>query len=390
MPRKRPLEEDLEEEKEEALEDDAATSASPFATRQLRGRRVEVFERSTRRRGIGRDNERIIYTAAPGPRASHGRSSMSASLTDTMIEESQSGPVSPYAMRIQPLEGGRVRMKTENVSRNHILADSRIRIILLDARDALNARDRQGIGASSSSGRPADEEALNGFLRALAGEEEGDDLYRRFQEARVRRNVRRFNDVMDEACVGVRNLRFGEARTNGQVLNQLDPVVINGRPSLETEQIMDAVIRLAATGLISAERALDALAVAKDRTTWQDVTSSAFDANGAVSTRVRAIDYFRGPSALASRPRSNSVSYPPTASPQPYREWAREFDYTSRAFESSSSSPFASSSSGAADASSSSGLGGLDAPMSSPFDPPGAPSSSLDSADVEMKEAELD
>jgi hypothetical protein len=372
--------------------DDGSASSSAFTTINLRSREVTVFAMAKRSRGIGRDTENIVYTAGPGERAAHGRSSMGDRVTRDMLEHSLAGPASPFAMRIQPMKGGRTQLKAQNVSRNHILADSRIRIMLLRARAVLNQRDRdRGASSSSSSAsaspaRTSQEEAVAKFLKALAGEAVGEDLYNRFEASRGNpKRIARFNAVIDKACVGVLNLRFGEARTNGQISNLFDPVVIDGRLSPETARIANAVRRLAREGLIPFDVHLDALAVAKDRATFQDVTSSAFAADGSVATRIAAIDYFRGSSALAGpRRRSSFSTAAPARERRGYKEPAREFHATSPGYAREVASAAASSSLPAS--------GGSAFPSSAqpanPFAASSSPSSALpDAGDITMRSA---
>lgn len=390
MPKKRPRDED----KDDSGDDGSASSPPAFTGMTLRSGKVSVFQIAKRRRGFGRDTENIVYPVGPGERAAHGRSSMSDKVTRGILEHSRAGPASPFVMRSQPLKGGRTQLKAQGVSRNHILADSRIRIMLLRARGVLNRWDR-GRGASSSSSsssasasraRTSQEEAVAKFLKALVGEAAGEDLYNRFEASGPgnRNRIARFNAVMDEASVGVLNLRLGDARTNTQISNLFDPVVINGRPSRATVRIANAVRRLAAEGLIPHDVHLDALAVAKDRATFQDVTSSAFAADGSVATRIPAIDNFRGSSALDGPRRSNSFSTAATGrKPQGYTEPPREFYATTKGYERAAAKAAASSSLPASDGSASSSS----ARLANPFTASSSPSSSLPDDDITMRSA---
>ncbi len=381
-----------DEAEEDGGDDGSASSSSAFTTRIWRGREVRIFAIAKRSRGIGRDTRNIVYTAGPGERATHGRSSMGDKVTQGILEHSQAGPTSPFVMQSQPLKGGGTQLKAQGISRNHILADSRIRIMLLEAREVLDQRDRdRGASSSSSSAsaspaRTSQQEAVAKFLKALAGEAAGEELYDQFEASRGDpKRIARFNAVMDAACVGILNLRLGEARTNRQISNLFDPVVIDGRLSRETARIANAVRRLAARGLIPFDVHLDALAVAKDRATFQDVTSSAFAADGSVATRVPAIDYFRGSSALAGLRRRNSFSTAPAAGKrQNHKEPAREFHATTKGSGWASASAAASSSLPASDGSASSSSARLASPSaasSSPF------SALPDADDVAMESA---
>lgn len=256
-----------------------------------------------------------------------GREPMPQKTTWEMLDASQNDPLAaPYAGKVRPLEDGdKLRLRPINVSRNHILADSRIRIIL----DTVHKK------LSNSTAPPFDEtsasvQSLGTFLKALSGESEGAAQHARFVAA-YRANPadkRALRRVINEACQGRRNIRFGDAQKNLGISNQFDPVVLNGRLDVNSMRIQLAVLGLAHHQLITYELATDSLTVVKDRTTGYDLTSTMLRRDGinaAIADRV-IVDPF-APSAnigALARRRSIDVLYNPSAQATPRapaREW---------------------------------------------------------------------
>ena len=297
--------------------DDGAAVGRPVKYR-LRGRDVEPVAVFEGRRGVGRNKRDFIYPSEIGPRSANARGTMGAEVTsDLAASIPRDSLASSVARGVRPLRaGGRTELKARNVSRNHILADSRIRIML----ETVYARP----GPLTAPQQAAVEE----LFHSLAGSEVGADLHDRFIDARDRRSRAGLDEVVNEACEGRENLRFGLADINTAVSNEFDPIVIDGRLDERSARIRDAVLDLSRTRLIEHGSAFDALAVTKDRATHEDVTSTALRSSTlARDTGSRTvIDPFARPfneSRLARR-QSIDLGRPSEAAASaraPAREW---------------------------------------------------------------------
>ncbi len=298
-----------------------------------------------------RNTADYLYPSDRGVSSGPGRTNMSDKVTKGMLERSLNDTTATSLSRsIVPLEGGKPQLKDRGVSRDHILADSRIRNILREAFGNSNPRTAGKTSSAAASdltakekgstfvrNRPAEEKraALTRFFTALLGETQGEDLGRRFNTACVTRSFTGREAVISEAVNGLLNLRFGDAPTNGVVSNEFDPVVIDNRLAEESMEIRDATIGLANAGLISFKTQSDALSVTKDRHTHEDVTSSVMrSATIASQTGTRTvINAFAAPKDPRMFARSKSVppeETPPQTATQPVMAPAREFDYLSR------------------------------------------------------------
>jgi hypothetical protein len=237
------------------------SAATGLQGRSLRGRFVpEGPARSTRTGAWGRDSKHFAYPSEIGPRSSNKRKGMDEAVTTDVIARLDSDPFSSSDARsVRPLAGGKVKLKKAGMSRNHILADSRIRIIIEEIYDHPKRHARENLPA------------IREFFQSLVGDAQGDALSESFQNARTRGDL---NAAVDEAAEGRVNLRIGNAMINSKVSNEFDPVVVDGRLSRDSARIRDAVIALQAKRLISFKSGFDALAVTKDRATGKDVTST--------------------------------------------------------------------------------------------------------------------
>jgi len=248
----------------------------------------------------GRNTRDFLYPSSSGPRSAIARKSMSEAVTtDLAARLARDRFASGFERSVRPLvEGGKTDLKGRNVSRNHVLADSRIRVILNDIRD---------VGRTSSYLNPDQEAACTEFVCSLTGAEAGSHL-----AAELIRNItgkgslEHFARLMHEICDGRENLRFGLADVNTAVSNEFDPVIVDGRLHPRSQRISDAVRELAHNRLISPEQCFDSLAITRDRATGHYVTSNAIKTGSDIGSRT-AIDHFAPPVSFASLPRSYSV-----------------------------------------------------------------------------------
>lgn len=251
---------------------------------ELRNRSVKaqpfVIKKS---RGSFRDYNNYIYTSDIGPTSNVNREPMPNSLTSDLLREGRGDPlVSSLAMKVEPLKGGKLKLKEQNVSRNHILADSRIRTIL----SIIFKVERVELAPKS--------DALLNFFSSLCGEKVGKATFLKFMDAYRSRNWDAAKVAISIAANGLRNLRLGDAAINTKISNQFDPIVVNGRLDSRSKKILYAVLNLSKNKLISHETALNALAVVKDIHTHQDVTSTVLKSSSIDrETKTRTlIDYF--------------------------------------------------------------------------------------------------
>ena len=193
-------------------------------------------------------------------------------------------------------------MKKAGVSRNHILADSRIRVILEKiAADPKKARALQSDGPKRK--------ALVNFFEALSGKEPGTKQAESFIEALRTKNTARRKLAIDAVAEGRENLKLGNAPVNTAISNEFDPVIVDGRLDPRSMKIRDATIALGAkgVGLIGPRRIWSTLSVTKDRFTHQDVSSSVISSrNNKTETRT-VIDHFAGPANPFRHTRSRSI-----------------------------------------------------------------------------------
>lgn len=290
-------------------------------------RNREVPETTIQREGQSfRDKSRFLYPSGVGERPVDKRKTMGADVTTDLVARGPSDPFTPSIARsVAPLtEGGNAALREHQVSRNHILADSRIRVIL----ESIAIGDKAHLVQAEGPER----RALERFFVALSGPEAGGHQFDRYLASmNSSREVRA--EILHEVAAGRENLRFGHAGINTAVSNEFDPVAVDGRLDPRSMEIRDALIDLGATGLVKSRTVLDALAVTKDKFTYQDVTSSVLESrsiNERTGSRT-VIDPFAGPADPARMTRSRSIDFgTPSDSLATVREPGREFHYTSR------------------------------------------------------------
>jgi hypothetical protein len=261
-----------------------------------------------------RNAKDYLYPSAIGPRVGN-RKPMSDGITTKLVEFTKADPLaSSVGLRVRPLTTeGKVKLKESNVSRNHILADSRIRVILSEVYTKIT----EGVTKEA-------DEAVARFLMALSGEEKGKDLHEKFFRAKNWAEAEK--EVVDEACVGLLNLRFGPSDINTAITNEFDPIVVDGRLDRRSMAIRDSVIGLGKAKLIKWATQFDALAITKDRHTGQDVTTTVLkrsSLNSYTGTRT-VINPFAQPFEMKWQSREEPTLRQSDLHPRPVAAFARE------------------------------------------------------------------
>ena len=214
-------------------------------------------------------------------------------------------------------------LRANNASRNHVLADSRIRTIL----EGIATGEKANL--LKENGR--ERNAVKRFFTALSGGDAGERLFAAYVESIGASRLDRMN-ILHDVAAGRENLRIGLSDINTAVSNEFDPVVVDRRLDPRSMEIRDAVISLGHAGLIEATTMLEALAVTKDRFTHEDVTSTVMERrsiNERTGSRT-VIDPFAAASRTSDRPRSRSIDFGQSSELHQIRAPAREFHYTSR------------------------------------------------------------
>lgn len=326
---KRPAEEESDSERNEPQQKkQRAEGAFPY---RLRSREVPD-NHTSRTQPRFRNTELFVYTSSLGKKATFERRGMSKNVTRDLAARAPFDRLSSTdERRLQLLERrtpanpfgrGESALKNQGLSRNHILADSRIRVAFDEIVKKLEAQ----------STTPEAEAAIKDFFVALAGKDEGEIINNQFREAINSKNQRMQKKAIYAAANGRENLRIGDAATNTVISNHFDPIIIDGRDSVRTRKIRDAFIELGRVRLISTQSVLDGLAVVKDRATHQDVTSTVIESlaiNERTSTRTR-IDRFALPKDESNQPRSRTIEEGTSAPKIKLRETAQEVHNLSR------------------------------------------------------------
>ena len=198
----------------------------------LRGRKVPKTNILSQVR-LFRNNSRFLYPSSGGERPVKKRKTMGADVTDDLVARGPNDPFTPSIARsVAPLtEGGKAALKEHQASRNHILADSRIRVIL----ESIATGDKAKVVKADGTKR----RALERFFVALNGPERGRDLFNRYMTSMDRgREVRA--GIIHEVAAGRENLRFGHADIKTAVSNEFDQVVDDGRRDPPSIDIRDA------------------------------------------------------------------------------------------------------------------------------------------------------
>jgi hypothetical protein len=296
----------------------------PAEAYNLRGREVTKTTILPQGRSF-RDTRRFLYPSSVGELPVEKRKTMGADVTDDLVDRGPKDPFTPSIARsVAPLtEGGKAALKKHQASRNHILADSRIRVIL----ESIATGDKAKVVKADGQKR----RVLERFFVALNGPERGRDLFNRYMTSMdLGGNVRA--GIIHEVAAGRENLRFGHADINTAVSNEFDPVVVDGRLDPRSMEIRDALIYLGYNKLVKFEAVLNALAVTKDKFTHQDVTSSVLESrsiNEMTGSRT-VIDPFAGPANPARMTRSLSIDFSKPSDRHAAKETGREFHTTSR------------------------------------------------------------
>ena len=154
-------------------------------------------------------------------------------------------------------------------SRNHILADSSINALLHTAY------------ASGNPSTPAQDAAVRGFLRSVAGDDDAayQGALASWNAAQAARGTSAARDHLHSAVHTISlargNLRFGDASTNEAISNAFDPVMVEGGGvSPRSAEIRDGVMGLGSNGLVSHPQAIAATTPAIDPATGTYMTSS--------------------------------------------------------------------------------------------------------------------
>lgn len=303
-----------------------AGPSGPRSVKTLRNRTV-VAEAPAPSKGYKRNSAEVIYPSGIGARSSKKRKGMPVSVTRDLLDAARNNShASPFARAVEPLGGGGPELRASGASRNHILADSRIRNILETTLGAMDMLDRSG-------SRTADHDtAIESLFHALAGPEEGERLNAEFHDAYGRGDQSDLDGIVEQACVGRLNLRVGGAAPNGDISNQFDPVVVNGAYSEDSARIDRAVRELGRLRLVPFETVIESLSTAKDRFTHYDISSTVLRQGQEFHNTSRVVPDLFAPPASASVRRSSfseGTNRPPAASSA--LAPAREFHATSSA-----------------------------------------------------------
>ena len=135
--------------------------------RQLRSRVVLETTILKEKRSF-RDQANYIYPSTSGERSAEARKGMGDDVTRDLMDRGPRDPFTPSVARsVEPLkEGEKPALKKRGVSRNHILADSRIRVMLEKIATGNKATALKSAGpernCSGDSSRPSAERKLAG------------------------------------------------------------------------------------------------------------------------------------------------------------------------------------------------------------------------------------
>lgn len=165
------------------------------------------------------------------------------------------------------------QLKGAGLARCHILADSRVAVIV-----------PQVVGRVAASGTGdlvAPPEAVASFIAAMTGPGPGRDLAASHfvnavnQARQGKASSFSARVVINALSLGQNNLYFGDATRNGDVSNGFDMLFDEqGRPEARAIAIRDAVIVLAQQRLLDFHMALNAITPTRDRRTGLAMTSS--------------------------------------------------------------------------------------------------------------------
>lgn len=293
--------------------------------KKLRSRLVPEVTILPERRTF-RDPAKYIYPSSVGERPAETRKAMGEDVTRDLMDR---GPKDPFTASIsrsvEPLKKGEApKLAEHGINRNHILADSRIRVVL----------EKIAAGGKKNSLQSAgpEREALQRFFEAISGKEKGKEQFLKFVDAVGKGDKEARMAVGHELAAGRENLRFGLADINKKVSNEFDPVVVDGHLDPRSMEIRDAVIGLGHKGLISVTTVLDALAVTKDRFTHHDVTSTVLETSSLneKTGSHTAIDHFAGPANPFKISRSRSIDFGTPSEKPKVVQPSREFHHESR------------------------------------------------------------
>jgi hypothetical protein len=290
----------------------------------LRGRKVPQTTILQERRSF-RDTRRFFYPSSVGELLVEKRKAMGPEVTNDLVARGPKDPFTPSIARLKvPLtKTGKEKLEKHKPTRNHILADSRIRVIL----ESIATGDKAKVVQANGPKRMV----LERFFVALNGSNRGRDLFNRYVASMdLGREVRA--GILHEVAAGRENLRFGHADINKAVSNEFDPVVVDGRLDPRSMEIRDAMIDLVAKGLVDFMTVRNALAVTKDKFTHQDVTSTVLESrniNESTGSRT-VIDPFAGQANPLRMTRSRSIDFGQASDRPAFKQNAREFHYTSR------------------------------------------------------------
>ena len=153
-----------------------------------------------------RDKKKFAYPSTEGERPAAPRKPMGTDVTNDLIAR---GPKDPFrsskARSAEPLQKGKkTQLKKQGISRNHILADSRIRLILL--------KMARKVGGAKIRAR--EKAALQKFLESLSGAKTGRAQVRKFIKFSAKSDLTALDDLSHEIAAGRENLRFGDADIN--------------------------------------------------------------------------------------------------------------------------------------------------------------------------------
>jgi len=288
----------------------------------------------------GRNDSELNFPSGYGERSAVPRGAMPPAVSQRLNERTLNEPSSSssIARSVRSLtEEGKTELQANNASRNHILADSRIRVILDKVRTARSGQ-RDGLTIEQRT-------AVCRFIEAMteeSGEQRFDELEKAYDEAdkQLLHANANLKTVYDSIANGVGNIRYGDARTNGDVSNAADYDVMDNRLTARSDRVRNAVLELSRNGLIGHGDAFDSLGVPREKGTNLDVTSSATSSSGLSTTGVRArIDPFEAPVSdeRFQRRHSFTASGPPPLDllsgsetyQAPYQDW----HHTSRSTE---------------------------------------------------------
>lgn len=258
-------------------------------------RHIIIVPRAARR--TFRNTATTAYPASYGRKSIISRGPMGKAVTDALDARTAFDGATPATARIvKGTSSHTTAMASNNVSRNHILADSRIRVIL---DDILHRYSKGNLDLQQLK-------AVERFIEAItgeSGEEQFEKLCNAFSKGPVETKV-----VYDRIANGILNLRMGLASFNTVISNLFDPVLIDGQLDERSTAIRDAVINLGWHGIIDVTLQMDSLAMARDRETGLSLASSSMSSLDPMQVHgLTMVDSFI---QRQSRPvRSNSISF---------------------------------------------------------------------------------